>query len=418
MAGLFILGGSTFYTLLMLQSLKRHGLTNRFSRIALFGRNARRLELMEHAGNAMFGGAVQVVATDRIEDCLDPIYSLLFNQMRFGGLQARDQDERIAISQGLPADETIGIVGISNAIRTITGLAEFVGTLRAKRSPYTLLNFTNPCSIACQYLTDALDARVIGICDYPAYMQHEVANALRLPPDTLSLDYFGLNHFGFVHAVKAGGRDLLAAAKEARPAFMPECNRHFSSLLNISWSFVFEAERIAQRQRSKQNRASELLQIESQCDNLLASGILQPEPYLETLAQRDCNWYDLAVSPVLGQLTGDAPRPVYVNCAAGDIFRQGARDQVVEATCSLDAQDATFSPLPEHLHSLPEYQLVKLMKQSELALLDAIAAREADAVIGACLLNPMIASLDAAERYFGALRQCDQGIAEFWNGGP
>lgn len=416
MAGLFILGGSTYYSLLLLQSLHRQGLTGRFSRIALFGRNAARLDLLQWAGTSLVEGAVPIVATDRIEDALDPEYTFLFNQMRFGGLQSRDQDERIAIAQGLPADETIGIVGISNAIRTVTGLAGFVETLRAKTHPYTLVNFTNPCSIACQYLSEALDARVIGICDYPAYMQHEVAKVLHLPPKAVTLDYFGLNHFGFVHAVHADGRDLLAEAKAANPAFMPDCNRHFASLLNISWSFVFEAERVAARQRAKPNRASSLLQIEGECDDLLAAGVMAPAPYLAVLAQRNCDWYDLAVSPVLGQLTGSAPAPVYVNCTAGPALVPGSRDQVIEATCALDPRRATFAALPEAVEHLPEYQLVRLMKQSELALLDAITGREPEGVIGACLLNPMIASLDAAERYFADLRQCDQGIAEFWSG--
>lgn len=415
MAGLFILGGSTYYSLLLLQSLQKQGLTSRFSLIALFGRNAARLELLQQAGTSLVDGTVPIIATDRIEDCLDPEYTYLFNQIRFGGLQSRDQDERIAIAQGLPADETIGIIGISNAIRTVTGLADLVGTLRAKTHPYTLVNFTNPCSIACQYLSEALDARVIGICDYPAYMQREVAKVLNLPPEAVTLDYFGLNHFGFVHAVHANGRDMLAEAKAARPSFMPDCNRHFASLLNISWSFVFEAERIAARQRSKPNRASSLLQIEGECDALLAAGVMKPASYLAVLAQRNCDWYDLAVSPVLGQLTGSATVPVYVNCTAGPALVSGSRDQVIEATCTLDPRRATFGPLPEAVERQPEYQLVRLMKQAELTLLDAITARAPDGVIGACLLNPMIASLDAAERYFEELRQSDPGIAEFWS---
>ncbi|MEO1221630.1 MAG: 6-phospho-beta-glucosidase, partial [Pseudomonadota bacterium] len=308
MAGLFILGGSTYYTLLLLQSLKSQGLLDNFSKIAVFGRSAERLELIAGAGSELVEHRVPIIATDRFEDCLDPQYTLIFNQMRMGGLSARDEDERTAIDAGMPADETIGIVGVSNAIRTIQGLAPFAETLRRKLGDFTLLNFTNPCSIVCQYLTERLDARVIGICDYPAYMRREIAGKIGVPPGSVSLDYFGLNHFGFVHGVQIDGREALSDVMAAKPSFMPQCNRHFSTLLNISWSFVFENERLVRKQSGKANRAATLLNIEQQCDDFLASGEEAAEAYLAVLAQRNCDWYDLAVSPVLGQLTKADPQ--------------------------------------------------------------------------------------------------------------
>ena len=416
MAGLFILGGSTYYTLLLLQSLEKHGLSQNFSRIAIFGRNADRLRLIAQAGSELVSGKVQIVATDKIADCLDPEYKILFNQIRFGGLHARDTDEKIAMSVGLAADETIGIVGVSNAIRTITGIETLVETLRAKTGNYTFLNFTNPCSIVCQYLSEKLDARVIGICDYPAFMQHEIARAMGVPPDSVVLDYFGLNHFGFVHSLTIDGRDALNDTIAAQPSFMPECNRYFSTLLNISWSFVFEAERITARQLSKPNRADSLLQIESACDALLASGEARPGAYLEILAQRDCHWYNLAVSPVLAQLTGAKAQPVYINCAAGDALQLGVEQTVIEATCALRPDAISFVPYPERLRALPEYLLVRSMKQAELALLSGITSRQPDSIIGACLINPMISSLDATQRYFSKLCEIDADMRQFWKG--
>jgi 6-phospho-beta-glucosidase len=416
MAGLFILGGSTYYTLLLLQSLEKQGIAQNFSRIALFGRNADRLKLVAQAGSKLVNGKVPIVVTDKIEDCLDPEYSVLFNQIRFGGLQARDTDEKIAISVGLAADETIGIVGISNAIRTIIGIETLVETLRAKTGNYTFLNFTNPCSIVCQYLSEMLDARVIGICDYPASMQHEIARVKGVPPSSVVLDYFGLNHFGFVHGLTIDGCDALDDAIAAQPSFKPECNRYFSTLLNVSWSFIFEAERITTRQRSKPNRADSLLQIEGACEALLASGEEQPVAYLDILAQRDCHWYDLAVSPVLAQLTGARAQPVYINCAAGDALQLGLEQTVIEASCMLRSDAVSFTPYPERLRALPEYLLVRTMKQAELALLSGITSREPDAIIAACLINPMIRSLDATQRYFSKLCEVDADMRQFWKG--
>lgn len=416
MAGLFILGGSTYYTLLLLQSLERQGLAQNFSRIALFGRNADRLKLIAQVASKLMSGKVPIVVTDKIEDCQDPAYDILFNQIRFGGLQARDTDEKIAISVGLAADETIGIVGVSNAIRTVIGIETLVETLRAKTGNYTFLNFTNPCSIVCQYLSEMLDARVIGICDYPASMQHEVARVMGVPLSSVMLQYFGLNHFGFVHGLTIDGRDALDDVIAARPTFMPECNRYFSTLLNISWSFIFEAERVTTRQRSKPNRAGSLLQIEKVCDALLASGEEQPAAYLDILAQRDCHWYDLAVSPVVAQLTGAQTQPVHINCAAGDALQLGREQTVIEASCTLRPDTVSFIPYPERLKALPEYLLVRTMKQAELTLLSGITSRQPDAIVASCLINPMLRSLDATQQYFSKLCEVDADMRQFWRG--
>ncbi|MEL7198809.1 MAG: 6-phospho-beta-glucosidase [Pseudomonadota bacterium] len=417
MDGLFILGGSTYYTLLLLKSLKAQNLLRSFSRIAVFGRNPERLDLIATAGGELVDHQVPIIATDRIEDCLDPSYTIIFNQMRMGGLDARDKDEKAAIAARMPADETIGIVGASNAIRTIKGLAPFAEALRAKQSPYTFLNFTNPCSIVCQYLTERLDAQVIGICDYPAFMRREIANKMGVQAQMVSLDYFGLNHFGFIHGVQIDGREVLADVIAAKPSFMPDCNRYFSTLLNISWSFVFENERLVEKQSSKPNRANTLLDIEQQCDVLLASKETDAQAYLGILAQRNCDWYDLAVSPVLGHLTGETSEQVFVNCDAGDALNLGCEHSIIEASSTIDPKKVVFDVVPSPIETLPEYMLVRLMKQAELKLLEGIVEGDPDTVIEACLLNPMIRSLDKTTDYFGELQKIDPIMARFWESG-
>jgi 6-phospho-beta-glucosidase len=245
-------------------------------------------------------------------------------------------------------------------------------------------------------------------------MQREIVGKMRVPASSVSLDYFGLNHFGFVHGVQIDGREALGEVMAAQPSFMPDCNRHFSTLLNVSWSFVFENDRLVERQSGKANRAATLLNIEEQCDELLAAKKKAPEAYLEVLAQRHCDWYDLAVSPVLGQLTGAGPQQVFVNCEAGDALGIGCDRSVIEASCTMGPEDFTFDTLPDHVTAMPEYLLVRSMKQAELTLLDGITGGRPDRVMEACLINPMIRSLDRSTEYFDALRRTDQGIARFW----
>src|SRR5918997_979373 len=75
---------------------------------------------------------------------------------------------------------------------------------RARRSPDAwLINFTNPAGLVTEAVAGVLGERVVGICDSPEGLCHDVARALGRPPHDLAYDYFGLNHLGWLRA----GRD-------------------------------------------------------------------------------------------------------------------------------------------------------------------------------------------------------------------
>jgi len=418
MAGLFVLGGSSYYSLLLIDSLASARVLERLDRIALFGRNEARLALIAKAATTLTGGAIEIEATTRIEDCQAAGYDLLFNQMRFGGLAARDGDERLATEIGLPADETIGIVGVSNAVRALLGMAAYLPALQAKPGAFTLVNFTNPCSILCQYLIERLPGPVIGICDYPAYMRATIAEALGAPPEQLEIDYFGLNHFGLIHGARLAGRDVFDRVRAAPLAFRPACNAYSPWLLNISWAFVHERAAIVARQRAAANRAATLLAIEAECDALAAAGERDPRAFLALLGKRRCDWFNLAVTPVLARLLGMATPPLFVNCAANDPFELGLERTIVEASWDDGAPLGTARfdrlALPPAVRRSAEFQLIALMKAAERRLLEAVLARDGAGVIAACLANPMIAELAPIEAYFARLRESDPQIAGLW----
>ena len=56
-----------------------------------------------------------------------------------------------------------------------------------------------------------LGERAVGICDSPSGLCRRVARALGRAPGELTFDYFGLNHLGWLRAVRDGGEDLLPA---------------------------------------------------------------------------------------------------------------------------------------------------------------------------------------------------------------
>lgn len=414
-ASMLVLGGSSMYVLLLFQALAKAGVLPRLRRITLFGRDEARLAFLARAGNTLAAGACEVdVATD-YASCIDADYDIVFNQIRFGGMASRDLDERAALDAGCCADETLGMVGVSNAIRTITGMASYVAPFVGRARQPRWINFTNPCSIVTQYLVDTLGPGPIGICDYPQVFRRKIAAFLEAPEHEVQIDYFGVNHFAFVHEVRLDGRPVLGRllAKGARfePAIAAQA--HLDYLVVPSWDMVFDPAPLLARQRAHENRAAALLDIERQCQQLVDAGQRDPAPVLALLAQRDCAWYELAVAPLLAQCLGEGGETI-VNLPMGDVFGLGEAFGVVETNAVVDSHGARALAIPEALRSNLLFDYCRSMKRAERLLLRAILAGDPRGVAQACLANPMIGKSGQLARYGALVAAAAPQIAHFF----
>jgi 6-phospho-beta-glucosidase len=133
----------------------------------------------------------------------------VFCAIRVGQLEGRVVDEQVPLGEGVVGQETTGPGGICFALRTVPVMQKLAEAV-ARRAPQAwFVNFTNPAGLVTEAIQDVLGNRVVGICDSPAGLFRRVAAALGRDPDTLWFDYFGLNHLGWLRAVRDGERDLL-----------------------------------------------------------------------------------------------------------------------------------------------------------------------------------------------------------------
>lgn len=411
--GLFILGGSTYYTLLLFKAMRELGLHHRLGRITLFGRNEQRLNTIAQCGGLLFEGHVAVDYTLKLDDLLADDYSLVFNQMRFGGLKSRDQDEKIALEVGLFADETLGIVGASNAVRSIIGIKPFLEVIQQKQGDYRFVNFTNPCSIITQYIAQHYSIPVIGICDYPQMMRQVIAQHYRVSPQEVEARYFGINHFGFIYDVKVKGESKLAELCKADLPFKPAVNKYFDKLLNISWHYLFEQDAVVQAQRQKVNRAAQLLDIETELDKCVADHGLHVHKLLEILQQRQCNWFELVVAPLFEAILTGKEHKEYLNFACHSVLSVES-SAVIEANAVMKSGCIELDCCSELPIDGPEFALVKQAKQAEVVMLDAILNRDFDGVIKSCLINPLIANNNKTIKYFDQLLAVDPDFSHLF----
>jgi 6-phospho-beta-glucosidase len=129
--------------------------------------------------------------------------------IRVGLLEGRVVDESVPLSQGVLGQETTGPGGICFALRTIPAMVEIAEAVAEHAPDAWFINFTNPAGMVTEAVQRVLGDRAIGICDSPSGLCRRVAAALGREADELWFDYFGLNHLGWLKAVRDGDRDLL-----------------------------------------------------------------------------------------------------------------------------------------------------------------------------------------------------------------
>lgn len=129
---------------------------------------------------------------------------------RVGGIASRVVDERVPLRYGVLGQETTGPGGFAMAIRTIPVLLDYLKLMAQECPEAWLINFANPSGLLAEAaVTVGGWKRAVGICDAPVMIAKAAALVLGVPLSELFLDYFGLNHLGWLRGVWHANRDYL-----------------------------------------------------------------------------------------------------------------------------------------------------------------------------------------------------------------
>src|SRR5699024_3550221 len=89
-------------------------------------------------------------------------------QIRVGGLEAREKDERIPLSPGFLGQETNGAGGIMKAFRTIPVLLDLAQEVHEVSTYAWIINITNPASIVTTtFFTYYHHRQIMVVCTFP-----------------------------------------------------------------------------------------------------------------------------------------------------------------------------------------------------------------------------------------------------------
>jgi 6-phospho-beta-glucosidase len=207
-----IIGAAGLRTPLLLQAILARQDKLGLTELALMDIDGERLELIgaltssvEHSPNTKF----------RIIRTTDPIIAIrgadfVITTFRVGGIESRAIDERVPLNHGILGQETTGPGGFAMGIRSIPVILDYVKRMCEECPNAWLINFANPAGMLTEaVIRQAGWMRIVGICDGPASMLFVIATLLGVKPDDIYLDYFGLNHLGWIKRIIYNNQDYL-----------------------------------------------------------------------------------------------------------------------------------------------------------------------------------------------------------------
>lgn len=326
-------------------------------------------------------------------------------QIRAGKLEARIRDEKIPLGFGLIGQETTGIGGFTNALRTIPQMGEIAAAIERYAPHAWLINFSNPSGIVTEYLLNHTPIKAVGLCNLPIGAQERIAKLLQIPMEQVRLETASLNHCGAITAVHVGGKNVLpqlleqsslAQAAEREPWI--QTYRPIIELLeaipNDYLQYFFYRERKLNEQLSAaQTRGEACVEIETRLLSYYADERNRTIPSM--LAERGGHLYSEAAIALIASLSGAAPGYHVVDVQNRGVLNFLPDNSVIETSCFVEKDTITRVPATVVPGDMLRSLLISVKAYETLAVKAAITGDRKTA-LQALACNPITADFDKA----------------------
>jgi len=428
---LCILGGGGFRVPLIYRALLADHAEGRVTHVTLHDLEATRLAAIQRVLAQLAAGVPDAPVVDTTTD-LDAALTdadFVFVAIRVSGLHGRALDEGLALQQGVLGQETVGAGGVSYGLRTLP-VADLIARRIAAVAPEAwVINFTNPAGLVTEAMSAHLGDRVIGICDSPVGLGRRVAGALGIDPADATFDYAGLNHLGWLRAVRVDGQDLL-------PQLLSDADRLTSfeegKLFGADWLqalgavpneylhyYYFNREAVAAARAAAETRGGFLLHQQGRFYAAVGAGDGSPlDVWDSTRLERETTYmaenreavgagerspddlesggYEQVALALMRAISHDDRATLILNVRNRGTLPHLDDEAVVEVPCVVGSDGAR----PLAVDPLPGYAvgLVCAVKAVEREVIEAASASSRAAALRALAIHPLVDSVAVAAR--------------------
>lgn len=369
----------------------------------------------------------RVRATTDLRDALTAA-DFVFAAIRVGGAEGRIADERVPLDLGLLGQETVGPGGLAYALRTIPVMRRVAEVIADVAPKAWTINFTNPAGIVTQVMRTVLGERVVGICDTPIGLVRRVSRLLGVSlehdRDRVDYDYIGLNHLGWLRAVRVDGVDrlpeilasdeLLDQIEEAR-LLGKDWVRVMGALPNEYLYYYWKTdEAVSNIRAAAQTRGQYLHRQQGSFYDAVACCESPLQTWRRALREREATYMaeardhdeerreedvagggyqEVALRLMTALATGEPERMILDVgnlVPGGRIVPELPADVVVEVSCLVDG--AGVHPLPVAPVTLPQLAQLSALRASEQAIAEAALSGVRDKAWEGFSIHPLVGS--------------------------
>jgi 6-phospho-beta-glucosidase len=329
----------------------------------------------------------------------------IVTQIRVGKLEARVRDEKIPLGFGLIGQETTGIGGFVNALRTIPQMERIAEAVERYAPEAWLINFSNPSGIVTEFLLNHTPVKAVGLCNLPIGAQERIAKLLGMPMERVRLETVSLNHCGAITAVYVDGTNALPQLLDPhsldRAAQQDPWVKNYRPIIELLGAlpndylqyFYYARRKLAELTAAHQTRGEACQEIESRLISYYSDERNRTIPAI--LGERGGHLYSEAAIALIASLSGAAPGQHIL-----DVQNRGTLDflpdsSVIETSCFVDR--GTIRRNPVSAKASPALtSLLTSVKAYEILAVQAALTGDRSLAMQALACNPITADLDLA----------------------
>jgi len=340
----------------------------------------------------------------------------IITQFRVGGLAARANDERIPLGYDIIGQETTGPGGFAKALRTIPEALKVAKSIELHAPNAWLINFTNPSGIITEAISKYSSVKVIGLCNAPITIRKRIAEVMEVAPDEIYLDYFGLNHLGWIRGIVIKGEDktqelFKKIIDSPRIDYMIgyKFNRKYIKALNLLPTgylqyYYNNREVLKELQSLEKTRAQVIMGIDKELLLQYSDPNLKVKPV--GIEKRGGAWYSEAAVALINSIENNKKEIHIVNVKNNGAIAGIDHDAIVEVPVVVGS--AILKPLV--VGKIPDSVagLMKHVKAYESLTVKAGAEGLKDVAFTALFSHPFITSIDEAEKMLEELMQANK----------
>lgn len=388
--------GSTYTPELVEGFINRRGSLN-FQTFYLMDIDKEKLEIVGGLAERMLmakGFKGKIVLTQDLDEAIAGA-DYIFAQIRVGGMAARIRDEKIPLKHGLLGQETTGIGGFVNALRTVPVMLDIARRIERLAPNAWLINFSNPSGIVAEAILNHTNVKMIGLCNCPINMIADIAKNIGTPD--FDYDYVGLNHLSWITSVTVNGENVLASLGKSAGAKMKnipdvdyddELLEAIPAIPSYYLSYFYLRDEQLQKCLSAEKSRGEIcVELEGNLVEQYKNPELKNKP--AELAERGGALYSTAAVSVVDAIENDKNEYHVVNVKNNGAIPFMADDDVVEVKCVVNRKGAE-PVLIKNLGNPYITGMIQSVKAYEkLAVRAAVNGSRTDA-IAALMVHPLI----------------------------